>query len=112
SDRPLLPDDQVDEIVVVKPQACRYCQAPLRGDDYWYLCHQVTELPPIRPTVTEYRLHTLTCQRCGDYTPAGRRSRADGDKRTGARRRVAAALCQFEGESAAWSVPPDVRPQL
>jgi hypothetical protein len=42
----------------------------------------------------------------------GSRSRADGDKRTGARRRVAAASCQFKGEPAAWSVPPDVRPQL
>lgn len=34
--------------------------------------HQITELPPVRPVVTEYQLHTLTCTRCGVVTAAAR----------------------------------------
>ncbi len=69
-ERPLLPRAEVDAVVVVKPECCRHCQTPLSGDDPWYACHQVTELPPIRPVVTEYQLHTLTCSQCGQATPA------------------------------------------
>src|SRR5204862_1675911 len=29
-----------------------------------------TELPPLKPTVTEYQLHALHCRRCGDVTRA------------------------------------------
>lgn len=36
---------------------------------------EVGELPPIEPVVTEYRLHRLICQQCGEKTcgqlPAG-----------------------------------------
>jgi transposase len=32
--------------------------------------HQVTEIPPAVAQVNEYRLHTLTCQRCGVETRA------------------------------------------
>ena len=32
------------------------------------LRRQVAEIPPIQPHVTEYRLHTLTCRRCGGRT--------------------------------------------
>jgi transposase len=70
AERPLLPEDRVDEVVVVKPEVCAHCHAPLAGDDPWYGCHQVTELPPLRPVVTEYRLHTLTCTQCGQQTAA------------------------------------------
>jgi transposase len=66
------PPDRVQEC---KPTACRNCHQPLHGDDPQLLRHQVWDVPPIRPVVTEYRRHRLTCPRCGLTTcgsaPAG-----------------------------------------
>ena len=66
----LLPADQVDTMVPVKPRRCRRCAAPLHGVDATPGRHQVTELPPLQPHVTEYQLHTLACARCGETTTA------------------------------------------
>jgi transposase len=66
----LLPQEDVDKIVPVKPRRCRRCAAPLDGIDPVPRRHQVTELPPLRPLVTEYQLHTLACVRCGAATAA------------------------------------------
>lgn len=67
--------DHPDAIQDCKPTACRHCQQPLLGDDPQPLRHQVWDLPPVRPIVTEYRRHRLTCPRCGLTTcgpaPAG-----------------------------------------
>lgn len=60
--RPELPPDTVVEL---RPDACDRCAHPLSGSDPEALTHQVIELPPIRPHVTEYRRHRLTCPRCG-----------------------------------------------
>jgi transposase len=68
--RALVPTTAVDVVVPVKPRRCGGCRAALRGDDPQPRRHQVTEVPPIRPTITEYQLHTLTCARCGAATPA------------------------------------------
>lgn len=68
--RALVPITAVDVVVPVKPRRCGGCRAALRGDDPQPRRHQVTEIPPIRPTITEYQLHTLTCARCGAATPA------------------------------------------
>jgi transposase len=68
--RMLLPEDQVDTIVPVKPGRCRRCAARLRGVDATPGRHQVTELPPLRPHVTEYQVHTLACAQCGATTTA------------------------------------------
>lgn len=54
-----------DTIVELRPDACGRCAQPLSGADPEPLCHQVVELPPVRPHVTEYRRHRLTCPRCG-----------------------------------------------
>jgi transposase len=58
-----------------KPAACRRCARPLAGGDPSPLRHQVTELPDVRPVVTEYRRHRLRCPGCGVTTcgelPAG-----------------------------------------
>jgi len=73
--RPELPPDVVLEL---RPDACRHCHTPLAGDDPAPLKHQVIELPPVRPHVTEYRRHRLNCPRCGRATcpdvPAAARS--------------------------------------
>lgn len=67
--------DQPDALHDCKPTVCRHCQQPLHGDDPEPLRHQVWDVPPIRPIVTEYRRHRLTCPRCGLTTcgsaPAG-----------------------------------------
>lgn len=59
--RPELPPD---EVVELHADACRHCHAPLAGDDPEPLRHQVVEIPPVRPHVTEYRRHRRTCPRC------------------------------------------------
>jgi transposase len=55
--RPLLPNEQVDEIVAVMPERCRHCQQPLpepagrHRARVWR--HQVVELLPLAVRVTE-----------------------------------------------------------
>jgi transposase len=68
--RPLVPPEQLRQVVDVKPPACRCCGHELRGVDPDPKRHQVAELPPIRPVVDEYRLHRLACPRCGTTTGA------------------------------------------
>ena len=72
NDRPLLPPDAVVEL---RPTACPDCRHALAGDDPDPVAHQVVELPPVRPHVTEYRRHRLACPRCGRVScaelPAG-----------------------------------------
>lgn len=73
--RPLVPPDRVDETIHCKPTSCRRCAHVLAGEDSEPLIHQVAELPKIQPIVTEYRLHRLACEHCGETTcgtlPAG-----------------------------------------
>src|SRR6516164_142521 len=67
--------DHPDTVHDCKPTACRHCQQPLHGDDPQPLRHQVWDVPPVRPFVTKYRRHRLSCPRCGLTTcgsaPAG-----------------------------------------
>lgn len=73
--RPLIATDQCQAVLALKPEACRRCGSPLSGSDATPLRHQVWELPEIRPLVTEYQRHRLTCAGCGTSTcavlPAG-----------------------------------------
>ena len=57
--RTLIPVDEVDEVVVLKPEQCSVCQAPLLGKDATPFRHQVMEIPPIQPVVSEYQWHEL-----------------------------------------------------
>ncbi|HSF30220.1 MAG TPA: IS66 family transposase [Candidatus Tectomicrobia bacterium] len=68
--RTLVPVEEVDEVVVLKPKQCSSCQAPLSGDDASPFRHQVIEIPPIKPVITEYQWHQLTCPACGETTRA------------------------------------------
>ena len=54
----------------VKPTACRECGHALSGDDPHPQRRQVFEIPPVRPQVTEYQVHTLRCPGCGVLTEA------------------------------------------
>jgi len=62
--RPELPPDTV---VDLRADTCGHCHARLCGRDPEPLVHQVIELPPVRPHVTEYRRHRLECPRCGRH---------------------------------------------
>src|SRR5213082_3221801 len=68
--RTLIPVEEVDEVVVFKPAQCTHCQAPLSGDDPKPWRHQVIEIPPFKPVVTEYQWHQLACPACGATTRA------------------------------------------
>jgi transposase len=69
-ERPLVPTDQCDEVESLKPTACRRCGERLRGSDPAPLRHQVWEIPPIEPHLTEYQRHRLACRCCGEMTCA------------------------------------------
>jgi transposase len=68
--RPLVPPAQVTTFVAVKPPACTACGVLLLGADPSPARRQITDLPEVRPVVTEYQLHTLTCLVCGAATTA------------------------------------------
>lgn len=70
STRTLISVEDVDEVVVIKPWQCVHCQAPLAGDDPTPWRHQVIEIPPLTPVVTEYQWHQLACPACGEITRA------------------------------------------
>ena len=50
----------------LKPEICTGCGQALEGEDAHPYRHQVTEIPPIRPEVKEYRIHLLVCPCCGE----------------------------------------------
>lgn len=68
--RPLVSPEQLRQVIDCKPPRCRWCGQPLQGNDPEPIRHQVAEVPPIQPTVDEYRLHRLTCPRCRTSTCA------------------------------------------
>jgi transposase len=68
--RTLVPVEDVDAVVVLKPEQCSGCHAPLSGDDPTPFRHQVIEIPPIKPVITEYQWHQLVCPACGATTRA------------------------------------------
>jgi transposase len=70
--RALVPVDQVDHVIPLRATHCRGCGAIVRGSDPAPRRQQVVELPIVRPTITEYQWHTLTCARCGVATLAPR----------------------------------------
>lgn len=69
SHRALLPVEQVDQVVPLKPKSCRACGKALSGSDPKPSRRQVTEIPRPEPIVTEYQQHALKCS-CGVVTRA------------------------------------------
>jgi len=68
--RPLLPPEQCDAVLPLKPSHCRRCGRELSGEDAAPLRHQVWELPEIKPQVIEYQRQRLACACCGETTCA------------------------------------------
>jgi transposase len=69
-ERTLIPSDQCDDVQPLKPTECRRCGKKLSGSDVEPLRHQVWELPEIKPLVSEFQLHRLQCDCCGETTCA------------------------------------------
>ena len=65
-----VPIEEVGVVVPVKPECCRRCQERLQGEEAQPQRHQVWEIPPVKPVVTEYQLHQLVCPACGEATRA------------------------------------------
>jgi transposase len=68
--RELYETQECDVVHEVKPLECKECGEKLEGVDEDPYRHQVVEIPPIKPIVTEYRLHQLNCVHCGEKTRA------------------------------------------
>jgi len=60
----------VNVVIPVKPERGRRCQPPRQGEDPQPQRHQVTEIPPVNPVITEYQVHRLVCPVCGEATRA------------------------------------------
>jgi len=100
--RPLLPPDHTEHL---RPTECRRCRHALGGDDPRPLVHQVLELPPLRPVVTEYRRHRLRCPHCHTTTCAALPPDVAGAT-CGPRLQAAVALltgaCRLSKRTASW----------
>ena len=74
-ERALIPPEQCQAVITLKPKTCRRCGEALTGSDPKVLRHQVWDVPEIKPVVTEYQLHRLICPCCRESTcgqlPAG-----------------------------------------
>ena len=65
--RELIPSENCDTRLDHFPKQCKKCASPLTGVDPDPERFQVSELPVVRPVVTEHRLHRLACA-CGCVT--------------------------------------------
>lgn len=55
----LVDPSKVKRLVHLKPEHCKKCGRRLKGHDRDPWRHQVAEIPPVEPDVTEFRLHAL-----------------------------------------------------
>lgn len=63
--RGLVPTEECDHVQIHRPEMCDRCGTKLSGDDPHPQRHQVSDLPPVKPIVTEHQIHTLQCPNCG-----------------------------------------------
>lgn len=68
--RALIPTEEADEVIALKPERCGHCQRRLHGEDSAPHRRQITEIPKVKPHVREYQQHTLKCPGCGHETTA------------------------------------------
>lgn len=67
--RALVPVDEVTHFESHFPDQCERCSASLEHKpDPEPIRHQVTEVPPVRPEITEHQLHRVECPQCGHVT--------------------------------------------
>jgi len=66
--RELIAPEECEEVIPCIPDHCRRCGDVLEGTDAEPIRHQVWDLPPIEPVVTEYQQHRIHCSGCGITT--------------------------------------------
>jgi len=96
-ERTLVPIEQVDQLVPLYPANCRGCGGKLTGHDEAPLRHQVWELPPIKPIITEYQRHRLTCE-CCQTTTCAKLPEDVSDSQAGPRLTALAAILMSQGD--------------
>ena len=69
--RELVPVEDVAKVVAVKPNTCVNCGADVSDQllDFPER-HQVTEIPPVKPEVTEFQAYSAWCGNCDTVTKA------------------------------------------
>lgn len=56
-----------DKIINLTPKSCKHCHSSLGGiKSVKYSAKQMIDFPPIKPTTTEYRNHSIECPCCGN----------------------------------------------
>lgn len=65
--REFLPREFVKEHIHLKPEVCTCGSTNLKDTDQEPLRHQVVDIPPIKPEVTEYVQHICQCGDCGAF---------------------------------------------
>lgn len=68
--RKLVSPEDVTEFIIHRPETCGHCGDSLAGQDSNPMRWQVTELPPVKPIITEHQVHRLGCPSCGKTTCA------------------------------------------
>jgi len=68
--RELVPTEQCDQVIACVPTDCRKCGGDLNLTDSEPIRHQVWELPPIKPIVTEYLIATMKAKFAGESSPS------------------------------------------
>ena len=69
--RELVPTEQVSDLTVIKPKKCDCCGSTrIEIDARHPHRHQVVEIPPIQPIVSEWQLLSGTCLDCGHVVVA------------------------------------------
>ena len=66
----MVPIERVAVVIPVKPARCSRGQHPWPGEDGQPQRQQVTEIPPVKPSVTEYQRQRLVCPVGGETTGA------------------------------------------
>lgn len=64
---------EVTHLIEVRPETCGHCATPLGEDLKEALVpvrQQIYEIPEVKPIITEYRLHALSCPNCLKITRA------------------------------------------
>lgn len=65
--RSLLPQEFVKKHIHLKPEVCTCGSTNLKDTDQQPLCHQIVDIPPIKPEAVEYVQHISQCEDCGAF---------------------------------------------
>jgi transposase len=65
--RALLPQEFVKKHIHLKPDVCTCGSTNLKDTDQQPMCHQIVDIPPIKPDVIEYVQHISQCEDCGAF---------------------------------------------